>query len=127
MAKGTTEKCPGQFKLLPSRAELEEQIREELHTRMRASMIEVVYELFLEEKERLCGEPWARKEPGQAHRGGTEKGSIYLEGRRVPVTYPRVVDERRSRAVKTYEALRSYDLLDPEVQGKLMRGVSTRD
>jgi transposase-like protein len=107
--------------------ELEDEIREELRTRMRSSMLEVVYELFHEEKERLCGKAWARKEPGQARRGGTEKGSIYLEGRRVPVAYPRIADSQGSRAVRPYEALRSYDLLDPEVQTKLMRGVSTRD
>jgi len=127
MAKRTKETDVGQLKLVPSRTELEEEIREELRTRMHSSMLEVVYELFHEEKERLCGKPWARKEPGQARRGGTERGSIYLEGRRVPVAYPRVADQQGSRAIRPYEALRSYDLLDPEVQTKLMRGVSTRD
>jgi transposase-like protein len=115
------------MKLLPSREQIEEQIREELRTRMHASMLEVVYELFEEEKEQLCGKPWARKERGQGRRGGTERGSIYLEGHRVPVTYPRVVNGKGSRALGTYQALRSYDLLDREVQTKLMRGVSTRD
>jgi putative transposase len=127
MAKRTREKSTGQMKLVPSREQIEEQIREELRTRMRASMLEVVYAMFEEEKEQLCGKPWARKEPGQGRRGGTEKGSVYFEGQRVPVTYPRVVDEHGSRAVGTYQALRSYDLLDPEVQTRLMRGVSTRD
>lgn len=127
MAKLTSEQSTRQLKLLPSREQIEQQIREELRTRMRTSMMEVVYAIFEEEKEQLCGKPWARKEPGQRRRGGTEKGSVYLEGQRVPVTYPRVVDRQRSRAVGTYEALRSYDLLDPEVQTKLMRGVSTRD
>lgn len=127
MAKGTTEQSKGQFKLVPPREELEEQIREELRSRMRTSMIEVVHELFQEEMERLCGPAWARKSPSQARRGGTEEGSVYLEGKRVPVTYPRVRQGRGSRASSTYEALRSYDLLDPEVQAKLMRGVSTRD
>lgn len=127
MGKRTTEASKGQLKLVPSQEELEEQIREELRTRMRASMMDVVYELFEEEREQLCGKPWARKEPGQGRRGGTEKGSVYLEGHRVPVRYPRVANGHGSRGVRTYEALRSYDLLDPEVQTKLMRGVSTRD
>ena len=127
MAKVTKEQSKGQLKLLPSREQVEEQIREELRTRMHASMLEVVYAIFEEEKEQLCGKPWARKEPGQQRSGGTEKGSVYFAGQRVPVTYPRVVDHERSRALGTYEALRSYNLLDPEVQAKLMRGVSTRD
>lgn len=127
MGKATTEAVKGQLKLIRSREEVEEEIREELRTRMRDSMLEVVYQLFQEEKERLCGKPWARKEPQQARRGGTEKGSVYLEGRRVPVTYPRIARGDQSRAASTYEALRSYDLLDPEIQTKLMRGVSTRD
>ena len=127
MGKRTKETDVGQLKLVPSRTELEAELREELRTRMSTSMLEVVYELFQEAKEQLCGKPWARKEPDQARRGGSERGSIYLEGRRVPVTYPRVIQGRESRAVHPYEALRSYDLLDPEVQTKLLRGVSTRD
>jgi len=127
MAKRTTEQSTGQLKLLPSREQVADEIREELRARIHASMLEVVYAIFEEEKEQLSGKPWARKEPGQGRRGGTEKGSVYLEGQRVPVSYPRIVDRQRSRAAGTYEALRSYDLLDPEVQAKLMRGVSTRD
>lgn len=127
MAKRTAKQSTGQLKLIPSREQIEEQIREELRTRMSASMLEVVYAVFEEQKELLCGKPWTRKEPGQGRRGGTEEGSVYFEGQRVPVTYPRVVSGRKSRALDAYQALRSYDLLDPEVQTKLMRGVSTRD
>lgn len=127
MGKTTTEAVKGQLKLIRRQEEVEEEIREELRTRMRDSMLEVVYQLFQEEKERLCGKPWARKEPQQGRRGGTEKGTVYLEGRRVPVNYPRIVGKEGSRGVSTYGALRSYDLLDPDIQTKLMRGVSTRD
>lgn len=127
MAKATKEQSKGQLKLLPRREEIEEQIREELRTRMSASILEVVYAIFEEQKELLCGKPWVRKEPGQGRSGGTERGSVYLAGQRVPVTYPRVVRADSSRALDTYQALRSHDLLDPEVQAKLMRGVSTRD
>lgn len=127
MAKGTPKQSKRQLKLLPSREQVEEQIREELRTRMSASMLQVVYAIFEEQKELLCGKPWDRKEPGQGRRGGTEEGSVYFAGQRVPVTYPRVVSGGKSRALETYQALRSHDLLDPEVQTKLMRGVSTRD
>ena len=65
MAKRTAEQSKGQLKLLPSREQVEEQIREELRTRMSASMLEVVYAIFEEQKELLCGKPWTRKELGQ--------------------------------------------------------------
>jgi len=101
MAKCTTAQSKSQLKSLPSREQVEEQIREELRTRMRASMMEVVCALFEEEKERLCGKPWAPKAPEQGRRGGTEKGSVYLEGQRIPLTYPRIRVGHGSRAVGT--------------------------
>jgi transposase-like protein len=115
------------MKLVPSREEMVSQVREELRTRMRLSVINVIGQLFEEEKGELCGMPWSRKGPGQARSGGSEAGSIYLEGRRMPVRYPRVMDERGSRALSSYQALGSFDLLAEDVQEKLLRGVSARD
>lgn len=127
MAKRTREASSGQLKLVPSREEVVAQVREELRTRMRLAVMNVIHGMFEEERRELCGEPWSRKGSGQARSGGSERGSIYLEGRRTPVVYPRVADERGSRAVSSYPALRSFDLLAQDVQEKLLRGVSTRD
>lgn len=127
MAKRTAQETPGQPKLAMSRDEAVAWIREDLKTRMRASVLSVVSELFEEEMAELCGKPWSRKEPGRLRRGGTERGTIYLDGRRVAVKYPRTAGPEGSRALASYQALRSGELLGDEVQAKLLRGVSTRD
>jgi transposase-like protein len=127
MAKATVRDRVGQGLRLDSEGALR-LMREELKTRMRSTVLEAVGELLEEERRELMGEPWSRKGPGQARSGGTEGGSIYLEGRRVPVRYHRVAaTDGRSAAPPRYRALRSYDLMSQEVQEKLVRGISTRD
>ncbi|MBI5379936.1 MAG: hypothetical protein HZA23_07280 [Nitrospirae bacterium] len=69
-------------------------LREDLKARMRVGMLEFIEELFEEERRELIGPPWSRKVEGQARSGGSEEGSIYLEGRRVPVTYPRILSSK---------------------------------
>lgn len=109
------------------REDLLRQLRDALLGKMRLGTLLMVGECFEEEFRELVGQRWTRKRPGQPRSGGSEKGSIFLEGRRVPVTYPRVVDENGSWAVPAYAALRSFDLMAEEVQAKLVRGISTRD
>lgn len=127
MGKPTAQREAGQGKPKGRALELVEQLREELKGRLRLGVLEFIEELFEEERRELIGEPWSRKGEGQARSGGTEEGSVYLEGRRVPVVYPRIRDAQGSRALPAYAALRSYDLMAQEVQAKLVRGVSTRD
>lgn len=103
------------------------QLREELKLRMRATVLEAVGVMLAEERRELIGEPWSRKREGQARSGGSEQGSIYLEGRRMPVRYTRMADAGGSHMPATYRALRSYDLMSQEVQQHLVRGISTRD
>ncbi len=102
-------------------------VRDEVMVRMQLTMLDLVDQLFAEESRELLGEKWSRKQEGQARSGGTEKGSIYLEGRRVPVVYPRIADGNGSHAPTSYRALRSYDLMSEEVLAKTVRGVSSRD
>lgn len=127
MGKATTGTCPGQLKLVEDPEEPLRLVRDQLKAELRGSILHLINELFDQERRELIGEPWSRKTPGQARSGGTERGSIYLEGRRMPVSYPRVVDAAGSHAPAAYRALRSYDLMAEEVQAKLVRGVSTRD
>ncbi len=127
MGKPTVGRGAGQEKSERGSLELLEQLREELKARLRMGVLEFIEHLFEEQRRELVGEPWSRKGPDQARSGGSEEGSIYLEGRRVPVRYPRIADGEGSRALPAYTALRSYDLMAQEVQAKLVRGVSTRD
>lgn len=127
MAKRTARREGGQGKSEAGSLELVEQLREELKAQLRVGVLEFIGHLFEEQRRELIGEPWSRKTVGQGRSGGSEEGSIYLEGRRVAVTYPRIFDGEGSRALPAYTALRSYDLMAQEVQAKLVRGVSTRD
>jgi transposase-like protein len=102
-------------------------VRDEVLVRMQLTMLNFVEHLFAEETGTLIGEKWSRKREGQAHSGGTERGSIYLEGRRVPLRYPRIADATGSHATTTYQALRSYDLMSEGVLAKTVRGISNRD
>lgn len=102
-------------------------LREAVKARLRGGVLEVIEELFEEQRRELIGEDWSRKEPGQARSGGSERGSVFVEGRRIPVVYPRVRDAGGSRALPAYQAIRNYDLMAEEVQAKLVRGVATRD
>lgn len=127
MGKATVRTVTGQQKLLTERDEALRFVRENVKARMRLGMLQFVEELFNEERRALIGEPWSRKGDGQSRSGGTERGSVYVEGQRIPVKYPRVMDGRTSRAISAYQALRDYDLMAEEVQATLIRGVSTRD
>lgn len=127
MGKATVRTVAGQQKLTIEREEALRFVRENLKARMRLGMLQFVKELFDEERRTLIGEPWSRKKDDQCRSGGTERGSVYVEGQRIPVKYPRTTDGRTSQAIPAYQALRDYDLMAEEVQATLIRGVSTRD
>lgn len=127
MSKATGRNWSGQGKESGKAEEPLRILRESLKARMQAGILEFIEALFEEQRQELIGPAWSRKTPEQARSGGSERGSIYLEGRRMPVSYPRVADEQGSCALPAYTALRSYDLMAEEVQAKLVRGISTRD
>lgn len=127
MDKATVRTLAGQQKLGDDREEALRFLRENLKARMRLGMLQFVEELFDEERRALIGEPWSRKGDGQSRSGGTERGSLYVEGQRIPMKYPRIKDGQTSRGIPAYQALRDYDLMAEDVQATLMRGVSTRD
>jgi transposase-like protein len=127
MAKSTAGSERGQEKSRRASPDLMRVLREGLKAQLRVGVMEFIEELFEEERRELIGEPWSRKTDGQARSGGSEEGSIYLEGQRIPVTYPRISGGKGSQATPAYRALRTYDLMAEEVQAKLVRGVSTRD
>jgi len=127
MGKPTTAERPGQQNSGRDPQEVLREVRQQLQVELRGSVLKLIQELFQQERLELVGERWSRKGPGQAHSGGTEQGSIYLEGRRVPLRYPRVADAGSSHGLQSYRALRSYDLMAEEVQARLVRGISSRD
>lgn len=125
--QGTRRTVAGQLKLLTGAPAIHETIRELVRSKLKEGALKLVYDLFQEECETLCGKGWSRKEDAKAHRGGHERGSLYLSGQRVKVRYPRIREGDRTRGVTGYQALRNFDALSEEVQRLLLRGVSTRD
>jgi putative transposase len=76
----------------------------------------------------VCG-PKGRHDPGRAAvRHGTEKGSVTLGGRRVPVQRPRMraVDGSGELPVPSYELFTSTEVLGRMAMAKMLAGISTR-
>ncbi len=102
-------------------------VREALRQELHRTMLQMVHRLFQDEITALCGPRYARERDAQVVRGGSEKGSILWEGKRMPVGRPRANDEDGEVQLESYEALNDYDLFSDEVQQLLIRGISTRD
>ena len=71
----------------------QEQIREVFVGRMRSSILDMVYELFEDEVENLCGPRYVRGRDKEYYRAGSDKGSILVQVQRVLVRKPRVKNE----------------------------------
>jgi putative transposase len=76
----------------------------------------------------VCG-PKGRHDPGRAAvRHGTEKGSVTLGGRRVPIERPRMraTDSSGELPVPSYELFTSTEVLGRLAMAKMLGGISTR-
>ncbi len=90
--------------------------------------LQVMAQLMEADVSAVCG-PRGKHDPERAAtRHGTERGSVTLGGRRVPVTRPRVraVDGNGEVPVATYELLTSTELLGRMAMERMLAGVSTR-
>ena len=72
--------------------EFRDYIRTSLDSRVREFALGYVGALILEEIETLCGKTGEHKRGrGFAHRGGSQRGSIVLDGERVAIQKPRAL------------------------------------
>lgn len=104
-----------------------EQIREIVECQMRHAALNMVYELFNEEVEQLCGDRFSRKGDDGCYRGGSESSSVLVQGQRIKVKKPRVRRDDEEVVLETHSALKNYDILCKRVMKHMMSGVSTRD
>ena len=90
--------------------------------------LQVMAQLMEADVTAACG-PRGRHDPDRAAtRHGSERGSVTLGGRRVPVTRPRVraVDGSGEVPVPAYELFTGTELLGRMAMERMLAGVSTR-
>ena len=100
---------------------------EMLQAKVRASATEYVIQLMNEEVEEVCGNLFSHKSKTKlAHRGGSEKGSVSINGNRVSITKPRIRKDNKEYPLKTYQALHSTENLSSLIYAMMLDGISTR-
>lgn len=104
-----------------------ESIQEVLLERSRQAALAFGVALLEADAEALCGSRYARKGDELCHRGGSDDTTIVVDGTRQRVRRPRVRDENGEVELPTLAKLRDQDLLDRQMQGRLLLGVSTRN
>lgn len=90
--------------------------------------LQVMAQLMEADVTAVCG-PRGKHDPDRAAvRHGTERGSVTLGGRRVPVTRPRVraADGSGEQPVPAYELFNGTELLGRMALERMLAGVSTR-
>lgn len=109
-------------------AEIAADMREGLLALAVGTGLQVMQQLMEADVTAVCG-PRGKHDPDRmATRHGTERGSVTLGGRRVPVTRPRVraVDESGELPVPAYELFSTTELLGRMAMERMLAGVSTR-
>lgn len=93
---------------------------------MAEASLQIITNIMRLEVEVLCGEIFSHKRGDFCHRGGSEKGSIYMNGQRVPFIGHRVRKGKEEVSLVSYEKLRNPNSINDYVLRLLSRGVSVR-
>lgn len=105
-----------------------ESLQQMLVERSRNAALALGLELLEQDVEALCGSRYARKRESELYyRGGSEQTSIILDGARYPARRPRVRGALGEVPLPSLAKLRDQDLLDAQIQDRMIRGVSTRN
>lgn len=93
-------------------------------------VLEYVKELLKDDVERLAGRRYCRKEGlAGVSRWGKQPGSICLQGKRIPLTVPRVRDTLSDKEIPldTYKSLQDRNMGDEKLMKRLLSGLSCRN
>ena len=101
-------------------------LQKQLHERMRVAALQVLYQMFEEEVQALCGKRYSRSVGDGPRRAGSDRGSVFWAGQKVSVKKPRVKQGGKELHLQSYQLLQDPNLLLPYVQQALLSGVSTR-
>ena len=109
-------------------AEIAENVQEGLLALAVGTGLQVMAAMMAEDVSAVCG-PKGKHDPARtAVRHGTEKGSVTLGGRRVPIERPRMraVDGSGELPVASYDLFSSTEVLGRMAMGRMLSGLSTR-
>ncbi len=109
-------------------AEITADMREGLLALAVGAGLQVMAQLMEADVSAVCGPRGKHNRERAGTRHGTERGSVTLGGRRVPVTRPRVRSSAGSEEVPvpSYEVFSSTELLGRMAMERMLAGVSTR-
>ena len=109
-------------------AEIAQDMREGLLALAVGTGLKVMQSLMGEDVAALCGPKGRHDSERVAVRHGTERGSVTLGGRQVPVDRPRVraADGSGELAVATYDLFSSTEILGRMAMERMLGGLSTR-
>ena len=104
-----------------------ESIQEVLLERSKQAALAFGVALLEQDVEALCGPRFARKAESQSYRGGSDRTSIVLDGAKYQMPRPRVRDANGEVDLPMLRKLQDSDLLDRQIQQRMLVGVSTRN
>jgi len=109
-------------------AEVAEDMREGLLALAVGAGLQVMGSLMETDVSAVCGPKGKHNRERAGVRHGTERGSVTLGGRRVPMTRPRVraADGAGELPVPAYELFNSTELLGKMAMERMLAGLSTR-
>jgi putative transposase len=109
-------------------AEIAENVQEGLLALAVGTGLQVMQTMMTEDVSAACG-PKGKHDPARtAVRHGTERGSVTLGGRRVPIERPRMraADGSGELPVPAYELFSSTEILGRMAMGRMLAGLSSR-
>jgi transposase-like protein len=101
--------------------------RDILEEKIREATLKFAFNIMSDEVERLCGKMFEhKKNKNLAHRGGSEKGYILVNGQKISLSRPRVRGKNNKEInLKSYESL-SKNEISEHVFKSMLAGISCR-
>lgn len=106
--------------------ESKERLKVSIHEYLKELMIFTAELMMNAEVMEIVGERYNRDEGRDCKRWGSQPGSGYILGQKVPLEKPRVRTDGSEVRLQAYEDLKSPDTLNEAAAAKLVTGVSTR-
>ena len=90
--------------------------------------LDYVNKVLQEEVEQLAGKRYKRDIKNGYDRWGYQGGSVYLNGQKVPISYPRVRDTKNNKEIKlkTYTKLQDRVEMEEVLLRRIINGISCR-